>query len=308
MKQRRQVAIIAGACLVVSLAASAFLLHHLDQIRPQATLEEVLYLNSPKVLKRLSLGYNGLLADIYWTRAVQYFGFRHHSGMGSYNLLAPLLEITTNLDPHLTVAYHFGASFLAPPPPDGAGQPERAIQLMEYGIKNNPNDWKLYYDLGFVYYMNLKDYPKAADAFARGANVPNAHPFLRLLAAQMAEHAGEYETARMMWTATYQNSQDKQIRQNAVEHLRGLRADEDITQLQQAVTRFGERTGHLPASMSELITAEGLRGLPVDPLGHPYKFTPEGRIELSDPDYFPFATKGFPPGYKPPQKFHYDRP
>jgi tetratricopeptide (TPR) repeat protein len=308
MKQRRQVAIIAGACLIASLAASAFLLHHLDQLRPQATLEEVLYLNSPKVLKRLSLGYNGLLADIYWTRAVQYFGFRHHSGVDSYNLLAPLLEITTHLDPHLTAAYHFGASFLAPQPPDGAGQPERAIQLMEYGIQNNPNDWKLYYDLGFVYYMNLKDYPKAADAFARGARVPNSHPFLRLLAAQMAEHAGEFETARMLWSATYQNSQDKQIRQNAIEHLRGLRVDEDVTQLQNLVTRFGERSGRLPASMSELITAEGLRGVPVDPLGHPYKLTPEGRIELSDPDHYPFATKGFPPGYNPPQKFHYDQP
>jgi len=308
MKQRRQVAIVAGACLIVSLAASALLLHHLDQIRPQTTLEDVLYLNSPKILKRLSLGYNGLLADIYWTRAVQYFGFRHHSGEVSYNLLAPLLEITTGLDPHLTAAYHFGASFLAPRPPDGAGQPERAIQLMEYGIQNNPDDWKLYYDLGFIYYMNLKDYSKAADAFARGAKVPNAHPFLRLLAAQMAEHAGEYETARMMWTATYQNSQDRQIRQNAIEHLRGLRADEDITELQKLVTRFGERTGRPPSSMSELVTADGLGGMPADPLGHPYKLTPEGRIELSDPDYFPFATKGFPPGYKPPQKFHYDQP
>jgi tetratricopeptide (TPR) repeat protein len=308
MKQRRQVATIAGACLIVSLAASAFLLHHLDQIRTLATLDEVLYLNSPKILKRLSLGYNGLLADIYWTRAVQYFGFRHHNREASYNLLAPLLEITTGLDPHLTAAYQFGASFLAPRPPDGAGQPERAIQLMEYGIQNNPSDWKLYYDLGFIYYMNLKDYPKAADAFARGSKVPNAHPFLRVLAAQMAEHAGEYETARMMWSATYQNSQDKQIRQNAIEHLRGLRADEDISELQKLVTRFGERSGRLPSSLSELAAEEGLRGLPADPLGQPYKLTPEGRIELSDPDYFPFATKGFPPGYKPAQKFHYDHP
>jgi tetratricopeptide (TPR) repeat protein len=308
MKRRRQVALIAGACLAVSLAASALLLHHLDQLRPQATLEEVLYINSPKVLKRVSLGYTGLLADIYWTRAVQYFGFRHHFGAESYNLLAPLLEITTSLDPQLIVAYHFGASFLASRPPWGAGQPEQAIQLMEYGIRNNPNDWKLYYDLGFVYYMNLKDYAKAADAFARGAKVPNAHPLLRLLAAQMAEHAGEYETARMMWTATYQNTQDKQIRQNAIEHLRGLRADEDISELQKLVTRFGERTGHLPANISELAAAEGLRGVPVDPLGHPYKLISDGRIELSDPDYFPFATKGLPPGYKPPTKFHYDRP
>ena len=170
-----------------------------------------------------------------------------HNNARSYNLLFPLLEITTQLDPHLVAAYQFGASFLAPPPPNGAGQPERAIQLMEYGIQNNPDNWKLYYDLGFVYYMNLKNYQKAAEAFERGSKVPDAHPFMRVLAAQMAQHAGEFDTARMMWSATYQNSQDKLIRANAMEHLRALRVEEDVTHLQQAVTRFGERTGRLPS-------------------------------------------------------------
>ena len=304
MKQRRKVSMIAGAIVIVSLAASAVVLHRSDQLRPQATIEEVLYLNSPKVLKRASLGYEGLLADIYWTRAVQYFGGRHHNGAQSYNLLYPLLEITTNLDPQLGVAYQFGASFLAPAPPEGAGQPERAVQLMEYGIENNPNDWKLYYDLGFVYYMNLKDYPKAAEVFDRGSRVPNAHPFMRVLAAQMAQHAGEYDTARMMWSATYQSSQDTEIRANAMEHLRALRVDEDVVLLQKAVTRFGERAGRLPASMSELASAEGLRGIPVDPDGHPYQLTSQGRVEVRVPDDFPFATQGLPPGYAPQPKFH----
>jgi tetratricopeptide (TPR) repeat protein len=304
MKQRRKVSVIAGACVVFFLVSSAVLLHRTDQLRPQATLEEVLYLSSPKVLKRASLGYEGLLADIYWTRAVQYFGGRHHDGAQSYSLLYPLLDITTHLDPQLVVAYQFGASFLAPAPPNGAGQPEHAIQLMEYGIQNNPDNWKLYYDLGFIYYMNLKDYGKAAEVFERGSRVPNAHPFLRLLAAQMAEHAGDFDTARMMWSATYQNSQDHLIRQNAVEHLRALRVDEDVTHLQEGVTRFGERTGRLPASLAELATAERLPGIPVDPDGHPYKLTPEGRVEVRVPDDFPFATKGLPPGFKPQPKFH----
>jgi len=89
-----------------------------------------------------------------------------------------------------------------------------------------------------------------------------------------------------------------------VEHLRALRVDEDVTRLQHAVTRFGERTGRLPVSMSELTNAEGLPGIPVDPDGHPYKLTPEGRIEVRVPDDFPFANKGLPPGYKPQAKFH----
>lgn len=303
MTARQRTTVVASICLVVSMAASVLVLRRVDQARPQATLEDVLFVSSPKVLKRASLGYDGLLADIYWTRAVQYFGGRHHAAATSYNLLAPLLEITTNLDPHLLPAYQFGASFLAPKPPDGAGQPDRAIQLMEYGIQNNPNEWRLYYNLGFVYYMEVKNYSKASDAFERGSKVPEAHPWLKILAAQMAQHAGEYETARMLWTATRETSKDTLIRQNALEHLRALRVDEDVSNLQAAVTRFGERTGRLPSSLSELLTAEGLRGVPVDPDGKPYRFTAEGRILVQQPDDFPFATKGLPPGYHPPVKF-----
>ena len=128
----------------------------------------------------------------------------------TYDLLAPLLEITTALDPHLTVAYEFGANFLAPKPPNGAGQPQRAVELAEFGIRNNPKDWRLYYDLGFIYYMDLKDYAHAADAFGRGSEVPGAHPFLRVMAAQMAQHGGELAMAQMMWATTYQSTQDPQ--------------------------------------------------------------------------------------------------
>src|ERR1700682_6491658 len=135
MKQRQKTMVVASACLIVSLAASSFVLHRVDQLRPQGTLDEVLYLSSPKLIKRASLGYDGLMACIYWTRAVQYFGYRHHYSATSYNLLAPLLEITTHLDPHLVVAYEFGSSFLAPAPPHGAGQPQAAIHLMEYGVQ-----------------------------------------------------------------------------------------------------------------------------------------------------------------------------
>ncbi len=308
MKHRRKISIIAGACLVLSLAASSFVLHRTDQLRPQATLEEVLFLSSPKVIKRASLGYDGLMACIYWTRAVQYFGDRHRFYATSYNLLGPLLEITTHLDPHLIVAYEFGSSFLAPKPPFGAGQAERAIGLMEYGIQNNPDNWRLYYDLGFIYYTELKDYKKAAETFARGSQRPNSHPFLKVLAAQMAQHAGDYDTARMLWSTAYQNTQDKLIKQNAVDHLRALRVDEDVEHLQAAVTRFGERTGRLPASIAELAAAEGLPGIPVDPDGHPYKLTPEGRVEVRVPHDFPFVTKGLPPGYKPMPTFDSPQP
>jgi hypothetical protein len=305
MNARQRTTVFATTCLLVSLTASVFLLHHIDEIRPGATTEDTLYINSPKLLKRASLGFDGLMACIYWTRSVQYFGHRHFLRSHTYNELAPLLEITTALDPHMIPAYQFGASFLAPKPPNGAGEPIRAIELMKYGIQNNPDNWRLYYDLGFVYYTELKDYKRAGEVFEQGSKVPNAHPFLKILAAQLAEHAADYATARMLWTATYESSSEAYIRQNALDHLRAIRVDEDVTHLQDAVTRFSAQTGHQPASLRELAGAAHFPGIPLDPDGNPYELAPGGRVQVANPDDFPFITKGLPPGYKPgPPKFH----
>jgi tetratricopeptide (TPR) repeat protein len=302
MKPSARITVIASVMLIVCLAASIITLHKIDTMRKDATLEEVLYITSPKVLKRLSLGYNGLLADIYWTRAVQYFGRNFHDETGKYTLLAPLLEITTALDPQLIAAYEYGSNFLAPKPPGGAGMPERAIELTEYGIRNNPDNWRLYYDLGFIYYQELHDYAKAAQAFQRGSEVPGAHPWLRLLAALMAEHAGEIQTSRLLWASTYENSTDKNIRANAAAHLRALQVDQDVPALEELTSQYHERMGHWPESFREMAEAGVIGGIPVDPLGQPYELIGEGRVVVRDPDDLPFIQKGIPAGYKAPPK------
>lgn len=301
MSGSRRITVVFSILLAVSLAASVLLLRRLDQVRTGATLEEVLYISSPKAIKRLSLGYDGLLADIYWTRAVQYFGNRHHEGAQRYDLLAPLLEITTTLDPHLLVAYEYGTNFLAPKAPGGGDMPERAIELEEFGIRNNPDEWRLYYNEGFIRYMELKDYAGAAEVFARGARVPNAHPFLAVLAGQMAAHAGDQQMARMMWSTTYQTAKDRNVRANAAAHLRALQVDEDVTNLEALAARYQQQSGRFPSSFSELEAAGLLRGAPRDPLGYGYMLLPDGRVEVRKPDDFPFIEKGMPPNYVPPE-------
>jgi len=276
-------------------------LHAIDHMRRGSGSQEELYVSSPKVLRRLSLGYTGLLADIYWTRAVQYFGERHHAGSGDFRLLAPLLDVTTELDPRLLPAYQFGANFLGPKPPNGAGLPGAALSLMNFGIAHNPNQWRLYYNLGFLYYTELNDYPKAADAFMRGAQVPGTNAFMPILAARMAQHAGEFDTARMLWFTTYQSTKDVIVRQNAVEHLRALQVDEDVTRLEQVVEKYRQQNGKLPKSMADLDRAGFIHGVPSDPKGQPYQLTAEGRIEVQDASHFYFITKGLPPGALPPQ-------
>lgn len=292
---QRGVSIVLCLVMLAMLGGSALALREINLVRPQAQLQDVLYIPSAKALKRISLGYDGLLADIYWTRAVQYFGWNHKHKAMQYPLLYPLLEITTELDPHLIVAYRFGATFLAQEPPDGAGEPERAVALINQGIKANPDDWHLYYDLGFVYAMNMGDYKAATEAFERGSKVPNAHPFLKILAAEMAQHGGELQTARLLWQTTYNSTDDPGIRSNAERHLQALKVDETVPKLEEVVRQYREKTGTEPSSFMPLVQAGWLRRIPIDPLGMPYKLLPDGSVQVQDPEAWSFIRRGLPP-------------
>jgi hypothetical protein len=281
--------------LAALLTASTLLERQVDRVRADEPLQEVLYIPSPKAVKRMSLGYSGLLADIYWTRVVQYFGTKHKAKARQYLILEPLLEMTTALDPQLLPAYQFGSVFLAQKPPEGAGDPLAAARLVEKGIRENPQAWRLYYDLGYIYWLELKDPAKAADAFERGSHVPGAHPWMRVMAAALTAHAGETETAIFMWTNILNSTDDPNLKANALSRLRCLRVDNDVKVLQDRVDEFTRQNGHLPWGWPELISSGLLRHVPLDPKNNPYQLM-GGRVQVAQPDLFPFITRGLPPG------------
>lgn len=308
MSRTRRVNVLAASVLLISFAGAVAILNAIDRLKITTFPQEALYVRSTKTLRRMCLGYTGLLADIYWTRAVQYFGEQHHRGTRDFRLLAPLLQVTTELDPHMMPPYQFGANFLGPQPPNGAGLPGEAMALLKYGIEHNPDSWRLYYNLGFLYFTEFKDYAKAADAFTRGAQVPITNGFMPILAARMAQHAGEFDTARMLWYTTYQTTKEATIRQNAVDHLLALRVDEDVERLEEVVQKYRTQTGHLPSAMGDLERAGFIHGTPEDPNGKPYKLMPDGRIEVQDPKSIPYITKGLPPGMESPMPVKLNEP
>ena len=146
--------------------------------------------------------------------------------------------------------------------------------------------------------MELHDPAAAARTFARGAEISQAHTFMKVLAAAMAQHAGERDMAAMLWRTTYETTEDAMIKQNALKHLRAIKVDDDVSKIEQLVDAFKARTGHAPQSIIDLVQAGLLRGIPIDPVGHPYKIV-DGRVEVADPNALPFITKGLPPNMHP---------
>jgi tetratricopeptide (TPR) repeat protein len=284
MKQSgRKRNIWAAALGIPLLLAAAYPLQRRIDARVGTVQQErdELMLRSGRVLKKLSLGYDSLLADIYWTRAVQYYGGKRRDHDPNFELLAPLLDLTTTLDPHLLVAYKFGAIFLAEPPPKGAGRPDLAVNLIRRAIMNNPEDWRLWADLGFIYYWDMKDYKKAAEVYLEGGRRPGAREWMKVMAAKIAEEGGSRRTSRFLWEQIYFSTQDRDIRRNALEHLQSLTAEEDAEHLEELAAQFHQRFGRFPASARELVEAGILPGVPVDPAGYSYVLTPDGNAHLN---------------------------
>jgi hypothetical protein len=297
------------AAVVCTAALAAVLLA--ASVRVQAAREraypipedsaETLYLRSGLAVRRLSGPYTGLAADVYWIRAILYYG-----GMkqkldqrlalpasvpepppllaavpdSAYPLLYPLLDITTTLDPRFNIAYRFGAVFLGEGYPRGAGRPDLAIQLLQKGLQERPDKWEYMEDIGFVYYWFVHDFHAAAAWFQKASDVPQAPWWLRSLAASTLAQGGDRKSSRAMWEAIWQSAEVDWQRKDAERRLAQFQALDVIDALQHAVDDYRRRTGQTP-DWPSLVRARVLRGIPLDPAGAPYELTADGRVRLS---------------------------
>jgi hypothetical protein len=277
--------------VLIGTAASLQAVREVRYPLPAVTAES-LYLSSGKTARRLAVGYSALAADLYWIRAIQYFGGRRmllEQPAGSqppaasetdFELLYPLLDVTTSLDARFNIAYRFGSIFLAEAPPGGAGRPDLAIALLEKGLRERPDKWEYMQDIGFVHYWWRHDYQAAATWFDKASRVPGAPWFLRSLSAVTLAEGGDRQASRTMWLAIRQSAEIDWLKEDADRRLGQLDVLDLIDGVQRAVDIARPRTGKL-TTWPELIRAGVLRGVPLDPAGVPLDIDSDGQVHLS---------------------------
>lgn len=271
--------------LIVVLSAGVVALQAVHDRRggpPAGVAENLLYVRSPQTMQRLALSYDALVADLYWIRAVQHYGGTRLSRdpRARYDLLYPLLDLTTSLDPHFRVAYLFGSIFLAEPPPGGPGRADLAIALLEKGLRAQPGQWEYAQAIGFVHYWWRQDYQQAAAWFNRAADFRGAPVWMRPLAATTLAQGGSRASSRLLWQQVAETAEDGWYRREALRRLRQLDAMDQLDGLRAAVEAYRKARGTAPANWADLRAAGYLRGMPVDPTGTPYRL--EGGIVSLD--------------------------
>lgn len=206
-------------------------------------------------IKDFSLGLNGLMADFYWMQSLQYLGnkvIKSNQKVDLENLrplnprlLYPLLDNATDLDPRFIQVYSYGAVVL--PTIDN----EQAIKLAEKGIRNNPDHFRLYQHLGFIYWK-LKNYEKASEIYEEGSKIPGAPPFMKMMSAKMKSDGGSRETSRQIYRQMYDESQDTQVKDNAALRLLELDSLDERDAIRAALQNFKAKNNRCAAGWREI--------------------------------------------------------
>lgn len=251
--------------------------------------------------KGFLFGAEGLVADWYFMRSLQYVGDKiiaskdqniNLDDLRSLNprLLYPLLDNATDLDPRFIAAYSYGAVVLP------AIDPSKAVALAEKGIANNPESWRLYQHLGYIYWR-LGDFPKAAETYERGSQIIGSSPFMKMMAAMMRSRGGSRETARAIFGEMLETSDDPNVRITAENRLAELDWFDERDAINPILTEFLERNGRCPSNFGEVARELMNVKLPggrqfrvdkanrlVDPSGAPYLLNPKRCSVELDPE------------------------
>lgn len=286
--------------LLVALSAVVLLSRSIDArgLRAEAKYgEDQLYLTGPAA-KRMTLAFNGLAADWYWMRSLQYVGRKivayedAHEGrfeLGNLStldlkLLPSLLQVTTTLDPQFSAAYEYGAVLLP------EINPEEAVALLHKGIAANPSSWRLYQHLGYIYWQR-QDYEKASEAYAAGAKQAGAPEWMAAMAARMKGEHGSRDAAREMYRHLSEVSNDAVIKQVVDDQVSRLDWLDDRDVIRQMLSDFRAQTGRCPGSWRDLsnrfrgtrLRIDSGTGVPVDPSQFPYRLSKDGCDVELDP-------------------------
>lgn len=275
--------------VVAGLACAAGLLRFTETARAhesaRAEIEE-LYL-SPEAARRASICFNGLVADWYWMRSLQYVGRKALAHKGKVNIedlsplglnmLAPLLDVTTTLDPQFGAAYEFGAAVLP------AFDPAAAVALVEKGIAANPDSWRLHQHLGYIRWQQ-GEYRASSEAYAAGAQLPGAPRWMLELSARVEAEGGDRSVAREVFRRMYDETDDQQVKSLALRRLAQIESFDERDSIRRVIRAYATEAGRCPREWREIATAlrrtTGLRldtsGAPLDPSGAPYALVNEG--------------------------------
>ncbi len=195
--------------LIPLMAAVVLLQHNMDPQRARYQPGKVTNIEiGTQFVAATLIGLKEVVAGLLWVRADEFF----HTG--NYAAVIPIVRVVTWLDPHQIDVYDTGSWHLSYNFTDSQERSDRryippAQALLREGIRNNPDIYDLYFDLGWMNFNKVLDFKAAADAFeqANTKKAINASTGREMMRPQFVGHSlahsyekmGEIDRAIQQW-------------------------------------------------------------------------------------------------------------
>ena len=265
-----------GALLALLLGALHVPLNHWIGSKPK--LQQLMYLPDGEYLRMASLGYRELAADLLWLQAIQVMGQGKVSEQEG-RWLYQAIDTLTTIDPKFVPAYEAGSHALC----SLVVLPRESNQLLEKGIRHNPQEWRLPFLLGINYFFEFADDEKAAEAMAMAARLPGAPENLARLAAKLFVSAKSPQQAVEFLAKVYEETTDENVRQLLENRLKESIVERDLQLLEEAISRYQAKYTRRPERLQDLVGPGLLSALPEEPFGGRYLYEPAtGTVRSSE--------------------------
>lgn len=230
-----------------------------------------------KVYQTLIPKFHTLIADIYWLRSIQLVMDKEVKEKSL--MLYSIFDFITTLDVNFKGPFLLGATFLTMQD-QGTAAPDKAIQLLNKAIIHHPHDIAFYTHKSMIYYMDIKDYTKAAETMLEASEQPQAPPNLKFIAGVMYVKGGQIIKARRIFK-DFIDYDDEVLQKKSLGLLNYLEALTEIKQLNFLINLYQKNTLRIPDNWQLLIQANLLEKIPSDPTGCVYYLNPnQGQAEI----------------------------
>lgn len=239
------------------------------------------FVPDPAFAKLAALGFEAVIADYYWMRAVQLVG-SDAGPVGRSHQIGRLIDLVTTLDPWVGHPYRFAAIWMT----DDEAAVREANVLLERGIAHQPDEWLNRFYLGFNHFFYFGENAEAAAALEPAVGMRGAPRYLGRLVARLQSEAGggDLEAAAAFLHELLRQDPDPYKKAEYEKALDEIEAERRARQLDAAREEFERRHGRDILRVEELVEGQHpvLRALPPEPHGWEWTLDPEsGRIVSS---------------------------
>jgi len=158
---------------------------------------------------------------------------------------------------------------------------DKGIKLFDKGRENNPDNYRLPLEEAFIYYLNQKNYNKAAELFEEASEKPGLSPFrqasIKGMAASALNKGGNRNLSKEVWSIIYNTSPSESRSAFAKKNLDVLRTKDIEDELTKSLEQYIETHQELPKNIGVLLDLGFIKKTPAAPVGGKYFIAPKIR-------------------------------